>query len=225
MPLWYGAQPAWWAPLERDARRQFGDALRHSYRRDSLTYELTGLDVIGEPDPIDVRIRFHADPPYSTYGQRPEDFPRVHAKPGVPSKHRYRFDELTDEVSGLLAQMGLPSGVAPDRGIRRRGPLRDARGHSPSGGRRTDEPRLGPAADHHRRWHESRFAVSPRSVNSSPSRLHRGNAASLVTRESILMPSLSSRAGSRDATRIQRSTCLCGRGMVMTMGRRCTESV
>ncbi|MGX1471494.1 UNVERIFIED_CONTAM: hypothetical protein RKD50_000302 [Streptomyces canus] len=58
MPLWYGAQPAWWAPLERDARRQFGDALRHSYRRDSLTYELTGLDVIGEPDPIDVRIRF-----------------------------------------------------------------------------------------------------------------------------------------------------------------------
>ncbi|KND26588.1 hypothetical protein IQ64_46470 [Streptomyces stelliscabiei] len=58
-----------------------------------MTYELTGLDVIGEPDPIDVQIRFHSNPPYPTYGQRPEDFPRVHAKPGVPSKHRYRFDD------------------------------------------------------------------------------------------------------------------------------------
>ncbi|OIK06907.1 hypothetical protein [Streptomyces monashensis] len=63
---------AWWTPLERDARRQFGDTLRHSYRRDSLPYELTGLDVIGEPNPIDVRIRFHADPSY----------PRRPAEPG-----------------------------------------------------------------------------------------------------------------------------------------------
>jgi hypothetical protein len=60
---------------------------------DSLTYELTGLDVIGEPDPVDIRIRFYTDPPYPTYGQRPEDFPRVHAKPGARSKHRYSFDD------------------------------------------------------------------------------------------------------------------------------------
>ncbi|MEV4032311.1 hypothetical protein [Streptomyces umbrinus] len=93
MSVWYGAQPVWWAPLERDARRHFGDALRHTYRRDSLTYELTGLDVIGEPDPVDVRIRFYKEPPYLTYSQRAEDFPRVHAKPGVPSKHRYSFDD------------------------------------------------------------------------------------------------------------------------------------
>lgn len=93
MPTWYGAQPAWWAPLERDARRHFGDALRHKYRRGSLTYELTGLDVTGEPDRVDVRIRFYAHPPYSTYGQKPEDFPRVHAKPGMPSKHRHSSDD------------------------------------------------------------------------------------------------------------------------------------
>ncbi|WP_225858943.1 hypothetical protein [Streptomyces albicerus] len=93
MPVWYGAQPAWWAPLERDARRRFGSALRHTYRRDSLTYELTGLDVIGEPDPIDVNISFYKEPPYLTYGLKPQDFPRVHAKPRAPSKHRYSEDD------------------------------------------------------------------------------------------------------------------------------------
>ncbi|MGW7406816.1 hypothetical protein ACWGI9_24365 [Streptomyces sp. NPDC054833] len=93
MPEWYGVQPVWWAPLERDARLHFGDALRRTYRRDSLTYLLSGLDVIGEQDPVDVRIRFYKDPPYKTYGQRPRDFPRVHAKPGAPSKHRYSNDD------------------------------------------------------------------------------------------------------------------------------------
>ncbi|KAA6224419.1 hypothetical protein CP973_14360 [Streptomyces albofaciens JCM 4342] len=48
---------------------------------------------MGEPDPIDIRIRFYEQPPYSTYGQRPQDFPRVHAKPGAPSKHRYSSDD------------------------------------------------------------------------------------------------------------------------------------
>ncbi|MGW2386398.1 hypothetical protein [Streptomyces sp. NPDC001658] len=33
MSAWNGAQPVWWAPLERDARRHFGDDLRNSYRR------------------------------------------------------------------------------------------------------------------------------------------------------------------------------------------------
>lgn len=99
MPIWYGAQPAWWAPLERDARRQFGDAVRHSYRRDSLTYELTGLDVIGEHDPIDVRIRFHADPPYLTYGQRPEDFPACTPSPGC--RRSIGTSSTTPSASGI----------------------------------------------------------------------------------------------------------------------------
>ena len=87
MSAWNGAQPVWWAPLERDARRHFGDDLRHSYRRNSLTYVLSGLDVIGEPNPIDVRIRFYENPPYPAYGQLPQGFPLGHAKPGAPSKH------------------------------------------------------------------------------------------------------------------------------------------
>ncbi|KAA0930766.1 hypothetical protein FGF04_29025 [Streptomyces apricus] len=58
-----------------------------------MTYDLTGLDVTGESDAIDVRIRFYADPPYPTYGQKPEDFPRVHAKPGASSKHRHLPDD------------------------------------------------------------------------------------------------------------------------------------
>ncbi len=115
MPAWYGAQPAWWAPLARDARRHFGDALRHTYHRGSLTYELTGLDVVGEPDPIDVHIRFCANPPYSAYGQEPEDFPRVHAQPGAPSKHRHSFDDalclwypLDPEEHCWTSSRGLP---------------------------------------------------------------------------------------------------------------------
>jgi hypothetical protein len=93
MPSWYGVQPVWWAPLERDARLRFGSTLRHAYRRGSLTYELTGLDVIGEPDPIDVSIRFYENPLYPTFGQKPQDFPRVHANPGASSKHRYSGDD------------------------------------------------------------------------------------------------------------------------------------
>ncbi|MFH8564630.1 hypothetical protein [Streptomyces sp. NPDC017988] len=38
-------------------------------------------------------IRFFESPPYATYGQKPEDFPRVHAKPGAASKHRYADDD------------------------------------------------------------------------------------------------------------------------------------
>ncbi|MFI5494536.1 hypothetical protein [Actinoplanes sp. NPDC051859] len=38
-------------------------------------------------------IRFYAKPPYGTYGLPPEDFPRVFAKPGATSKHRYPRDD------------------------------------------------------------------------------------------------------------------------------------
>ncbi|PSM39997.1 hypothetical protein C6Y14_29015 [Streptomyces dioscori] len=58
-----------------------------------MTYELTGLDVTGEPEPVDVRISFYKDPPYPTYGLKPQDFPRVHAKQGALSKHRYSADD------------------------------------------------------------------------------------------------------------------------------------
>ncbi|MQA86677.1 MAG: hypothetical protein GEV03_19090 [Streptosporangiales bacterium] len=92
--VWYGAAAAWWAPLERDARRRCGPALRHRYGYDygeghRLVYLLSGLDVVGDPDPVDVTITFYANPPYPTYGLPPQDSPRVHAKVNATSKHRY----------------------------------------------------------------------------------------------------------------------------------------
>jgi hypothetical protein len=78
---WYGLDAAWWVPLERDARRTFGDALRHTLTHNELTYQLDDIDVPGDPQRRNSRITFHAQPPYPTYGQRPQDFPRVHAPP------------------------------------------------------------------------------------------------------------------------------------------------
>ncbi len=53
-----------------------------------LTYFIDGLEVIGEPSPVDVEIRFHAEPPYDTYGLPAQDYPHVFAKPGAESEHR-----------------------------------------------------------------------------------------------------------------------------------------
>lgn len=92
MGLWYGVQPAWWAPLERDARHRFDGALRHTYAAGRLIYEVKELDVVGAR-PLDVRISFFEHPPYDTYGLQPSDFPRVHANPGAASKHRYPQDD------------------------------------------------------------------------------------------------------------------------------------
>ncbi|MFK0235392.1 hypothetical protein [Streptomyces vinaceus] len=92
MGIWYGIRPRWWAPLERDARHRFGDDLRHSYGKGRLTYRLSGLDVFGEPTPVPVTVCFFDEPCYPTFGQRPQDFPRIYAKLGAASKHRYSTD-------------------------------------------------------------------------------------------------------------------------------------
>ena len=199
MPVWYGVQPAWWAPLERDARRRFGSALRHAYHRGSLTYELSGLDVIGEPAPVSVKVRFYEDPPYTTYGQDPRDFPRVHAKPGAPSKHRCSHDGalclwhpldpqerrwtsakgLLDLIEIIRTHLFLEHYwrlTGGEHGGNRRGPLRDPRGHGASGSRRADEPRLAAPTDHHRQRHEPRNPVPPGPIERGPSHMHRGDA-------------------------------------------------
>jgi hypothetical protein len=90
---WCGATLAWWAPLDRDARHRFGPTLRHEYGYGKLTYYVDRLEVIGDPEPVDVEIRFYAEPSYDTYGLPPQDFPRVHAKSGASSKHRYGWDD------------------------------------------------------------------------------------------------------------------------------------
>jgi hypothetical protein len=90
---WYGLDAVWRVLLERDARRTFGDALRHTATHNELTYQLDDLDIPGDSQRRSIRITFHAQPPYPTYGQRPQDFPRAHATPHAPSKHRYPDDD------------------------------------------------------------------------------------------------------------------------------------
>jgi hypothetical protein len=84
---WYGATGAWWAPFERDARRQYGDDLRVDLALDKVTYRVD-LEVRGLIEPVPVRIVFFADPPYDTYSLAPEDYPRVWADADDTSPHR-----------------------------------------------------------------------------------------------------------------------------------------
>ncbi|MBQ0905026.1 hypothetical protein [Micromonospora sp. U21] len=97
MTDWYGRRASWWAPLEAAARRRLGPTLSHQHILDPacytgqceiVVYRIEALEVIGDPDPVEVTIRFHKLPPYDTYGLSPEDYPRVFAKPGATSKHR-----------------------------------------------------------------------------------------------------------------------------------------
>jgi hypothetical protein len=78
--------------LERDARRTFGEALRHTLTHNNLTYQLDGLDVSGDPQRRNIRIIFHAQPPYPPTANAPQDFLHVHATPHARSKHRYPDD-------------------------------------------------------------------------------------------------------------------------------------
>lgn len=107
---WYGAHPSWWAPFEADARRRYGPELTHEYRADlntglpiaalprdrgvRLVYQVRDVLVVGTPAVVDVAITFWAQPAYDTYGQAPQDFPQVHAEPGLASPHRYPNDAL-----------------------------------------------------------------------------------------------------------------------------------
>lgn len=59
-----------------------------------LVYEHSGLDVPSRRGSIPVRVEFHEDPDYNTYGLLPADYPRVLADPGAPSKHRLPGDAL-----------------------------------------------------------------------------------------------------------------------------------
>lgn len=102
MTWWYGRSPARSVPFERDARRRFGPTLRRTCRigcvnhptcirclHGHLKYELIGLEVIGDPEPVDVTIQFSEVACYETFGLPPEDFPLVYAKPGASSPHRH----------------------------------------------------------------------------------------------------------------------------------------
>ncbi len=88
---WYGARDVWRIPLQRDARRQYGDELTLEWQARRLTYRHRGLYVAGVGE-VPAEVVFHADPPYLTYGLGAQDYPRVFADPGAQSPHRMPDD-------------------------------------------------------------------------------------------------------------------------------------
>lgn len=91
---WYGADPAWTLPFQRDARRHYGPAVTVALRPNYLLYRHKGLDIPGRDEPVAVEVRFEARPLYDTYGLSPQDYPRVFADPGFASPHRMPDDSL-----------------------------------------------------------------------------------------------------------------------------------
>lgn len=117
-PRWYGEDPAWRLPFQRDARRHYGDAVVAKLRTSCLVYRHQGLEVPGR-EPIPVVILFEAFPTYETYGLAPQDYPKVFADPRQVSPHRMPDGSLclfypgdppdqrwTDD-SGLLSLLNL----------------------------------------------------------------------------------------------------------------------
>lgn len=85
--LWYGAQLAWWAPFERDAKREHSDRVTASYGPGRLTYR-TRVEVPGRLAPVGVVAVFFATATYDTFGLSAQDYPQVWADPGAASRHR-----------------------------------------------------------------------------------------------------------------------------------------
>jgi len=88
---WYGLQLAWLEPLEADARREHGDALKVSAFRGRRVYQVP-VEVPGRLGPVVVTINFYERPPYACYGLSPEEYPRVFASTDGPSPHRMPND-------------------------------------------------------------------------------------------------------------------------------------
>lgn len=88
LTAWYGADPVWRLPFEREAKRYYGPAISRELHPATLLYRHAGLDVPGRTALVPVTVRFDAKPCYETYGLRPEDYPRVFADVGLLSPHR-----------------------------------------------------------------------------------------------------------------------------------------
>lgn len=86
---WYGADPCFWFPLEKDARAHLPETFRFSYEPDVLRYFVESLSVPGDQDKHDITIEFWRDPPYSTFGLLPQDYPRVFTSVERPRKHAF----------------------------------------------------------------------------------------------------------------------------------------
>lgn len=101
---WYATDLAFCRTLEADVeahpehRRRLAcrltDPAALRTRQRVLVYTHEGLAVPGRRDRIPVRIEFHENPNYPTYGHAPAEYPRVVADPGAESKHRMSDDSL-----------------------------------------------------------------------------------------------------------------------------------
>lgn len=89
---WYGQEASWWVPLERDARRKYGQDLQCEFEADRITYRIS-LEVRGRDEPVPVMIQFFSEPYYDRYHLRAMDYPRVHSEPGLVSAHRMPSDD------------------------------------------------------------------------------------------------------------------------------------
>jgi hypothetical protein len=87
--LWYGADPAFWYPLQRDARRVLTEKVLSEYRPEVLSYTVDRLAVPGETRGHTVTIEFWRAPEYETYGLHPRDYPRINTDSAEPRKHSF----------------------------------------------------------------------------------------------------------------------------------------
>ena len=98
--VWFGADPSFWYPLERDAHRFLPEAVVWRYRPGLLTYTVEKLAVPGEVLPHGITIEFWRIPEYETYGLAPEDYPRVHTDSLSPRRHAFCAGDLCICASG-----------------------------------------------------------------------------------------------------------------------------
>lgn len=116
MTRWYGLDTRWSVPFESDARREHGRDLCVEVRPRAVIYRHRGLEVPGRLVAVPVSVRFHAQPPYPTFGLQPEEFPRVYADRGADSPHRHRHQG--DDALCLYYPETDPAGRwTPDDGL------------------------------------------------------------------------------------------------------------
>jgi hypothetical protein len=101
--VWYGSSAEWQDRVERGlTRRHPGQvtvddhdlAYFHPNASRCRVYKHAGLYVPGRAELVPTRVEFYERPPYDTFGLAPQDYPRVFADPGAPSKHRMPDDAL-----------------------------------------------------------------------------------------------------------------------------------
>ncbi len=110
---WYGADPCFWYPLERDARAQLPERFTVSYSPGVLRYQVYQLDVPGDELRHDITIEFWRVPPYSTLWLQARDYPRIFTS--VERRRKHAFDDKSlcvwhprdPEVRRWTSQQGL----------------------------------------------------------------------------------------------------------------------